>query len=159
MGAKLNSAINNRNIQVVQPQAPEAVEALSQDIWSFLPKGTDTDYIDGLMSHPEAVTVIYHNETPIAYIELFDNTARHYLGKESLEFGGAVHPDYRKHLITTRVAPAVIRKRMKDSGKTKVLTTCHKDNREAQRAVSSLGFKRIGRATWCADSYLYKLKG
>lgn len=149
--------LKDSDISIVQPQTPEEVDQLAADIWQLLPPETDSDYLGSLRTHPKAITLIYHENKPISYIEMFDNEAREYLGAKSLEFGGAVHPDYTKSHITTRVAPAVIRKRLREAGKEKVLATAKKDDKIARRALSNLGFKFIGNAVWSPGNALFKL--
>ena len=145
------------DIFLIQPKSADEVKALQEDIkyLASMNPGYESGYEEAIADYPEYLTLIYHHDTPIAYIELTDYRGYEYLGKETLEFGGAVHPDYRKEMITQRIVPMVLRKALKVSGKKKILTRVDDSNKEAQKAVAALGFKRIGRSH--DKRILYKL--
>jgi len=133
-------------IFLIQPKSPEEVDAIAEDIHklaSLLPY-YEPDFIEGGMREfPEAFTVIYHLDIPVAYIEINDSTS-HDLGKDSLEFGGSVLEMYRDRGLTQQVAPQVIRQAFKRTGKKKMLAFVPKDNKEARFAIAALGFKYFG---------------
>lgn len=135
------------SIFLVQPRTPEEVDAIADDIHalaSLLPF-YEPDFLDGGMrDYPEAFTVIYHDDQPVAYIEINDAQS-HNLGKNSLEFGGSVLPEYRDKGLTQQVAPKVIRQAFKDRPKAiKMLANVPEDNHEARAAIVSLGFVHYG---------------
>lgn len=134
-------------IIIIQPKTPEEVDALAEDIHtlaSLLPT-YEPDFLEGGMrDFPEAFTLVYHQDRPVAYIEINDATS-HDLGKRSLSFGGCVTQEYRKTGLTHMVAPIVIknaftRRKMAD----KMLAFIDPENKEARMAICALGFRYFG---------------
>lgn len=138
--------LNPEDIFIVQPKTPEQVDAVADDInkLALLLPFYEPDFIEGGMREfPEAFTVIYHNDEPVAYIEINDSSS-HDLGKDSMEFGGCVLPEYRDKGLTQQVAPQIIRQAFSRTGKKKMLALVPKDNTEARFAIAALGFKYFG---------------
>jgi len=129
---------------IVQPQTPEEVDALMDDLKllvSLMPN-VDDDYFDGIREFPEYLTLIYHQEKPVAFIQIEDSRG-YDIGKDSLEFSGSVLPEYRDKGLTQTVSPTVIRQAFKRTGKRKMLAKIHPENTEAQAAIVALGFERV----------------
>lgn len=133
---------------IIQPETPEQVDALADDLQALvsLIPGADTwgaDYMDAIKDYPHYLTIVYHHDKPIGYIQIEDNEGYPTLGKDSLEFSGSVIPEYRAEGITQAIAPMVIRKAFKTTGKRKMLAKIDPENKEAQMAIVALGFKRV----------------
>lgn len=132
-------------LTIVQPQTPQGVDNLAEDfnaVASLLP-GFDPAWLEGMRDFPEQLTLICHDGKPVAYIEINDNSSFDHLGKDSLEFGGAVLPEYRDNGLTMQIAPLIIRQAFRRTGKRKMLAYVDHDNAEAQMAITALGFQRI----------------
>jgi RimJ/RimL family protein N-acetyltransferase len=133
-------------IYLFQPQTPEQVDEVADDIHklaSLLPQYESDFLAGGMREFPEAFTLAYHNDEPVGYIEI-NNAESHDLGKDSLEFGGSVLPEYRDKGLTLLVAPTVIREAFKRTGKSKMLANIPKNNQEAKHAIVALGFRFYG---------------
>ncbi len=145
-------------ILLIQPQTPEEMDDIAEDIRhiaSMLPD-YEEDFIEGGMREfPDNFTVVYHLGQPVAYIEINDARSHSHLGKDSMEFTGAVLPEYRDKGLTQMVSPIIIRHAFKTRGKRKMLASIPDGNDEARFALSALGFRRIGRDA--QGALLYKL--
>jgi RimJ/RimL family protein N-acetyltransferase len=143
-------------ITIALPNSDQGVENLREDIEylaQYFPD-TESDYVDAFKQFPQYLTLAYHNDEPIGMIVIKDSEGEE-VGKDSLTFGGCVVPKYRDRGITQQVAPAVIRRAFLSSHKRKMLADIHPDNTEAQMAISSLGFRRIGKTP--EKNFLYIL--
>lgn len=131
------------SIEVVTFTGPDGVEACRADIELLIQQfGTwDADFVDWVALHPEILTLVYVDSRPAAYMRIdgFD------VGKDSLEFSGCVLPAYHSLGLTNKIAPTTIAKAFMATGKRKMLAVIKDDNRAAQTAIVSLGFKRVGR--------------
>ena len=133
---------------IVQPETPEEVDELAdsfQALIALIPNSTEwgDDYMAVIRDYPQYLTLIYHHDKPIAYIQIEDNECYPNLGKDTLEFSGSGLPEYLQHGITQAIAPMVIRQAFKRTGKRKMLARIDPDNKPAQMAIAALGFKRI----------------
>lgn len=145
---------------IVQPETPEEVDELLPDLKlliSLMPEWTE-EYFDGIREFPEYLTLIYHHDKPVAYIQIEDSRG-YDVGKDSLEFSGAGLPEYLEQGITQIIAPMVIRKAFRTSGKRKMLAKIDPQNKPAQMAIVALGFQRVELHPDLPppDQYLYKL--
>ncbi|MCE3234544.1 MAG: hypothetical protein K0Q50_724 [Vampirovibrio sp.] len=150
---------------IVQPETPEEVDELLPDLKRMVLQvpGAEAwidEYAQLIRDYPQYLTLIYHNNKPVAYIQIADNEGFESIGKDSLEFEGSVLPEYREHGLTLSIAPMVIRKAFKTTGKRKMLAKIDPDNKEAQIAIAALGFQRVEPHPDLPlpDKVIYKLK-
>ena len=145
---------------IVQPENPEEVDEILPDLRQLIelmPEWTE-GYFKGIRDFPEYLTLIYHNNKPVAYIQIEDNRGYN-IGKDSLEFSGAVLPEYREQGLTLSISPMVIRQAFRRTGKRKMLAKIDPENKEAQMAIAALGFVRVEPHPDLPtpDKYIYKL--
>ena len=144
-------------VTVIQPETSEEVDAIADDLLSIysLDPDYDPEWIDNIREFPQYLTIFYIDEQPAGYINIGDAEGYDYLGKDSLQFGGAVLEQYRDTGLTQLVSPTTIRQAFLKSGKKKMLADTHPDNKEARFALTALGFKHIGKRP--NGKLLYKL--
>jgi RimJ/RimL family protein N-acetyltransferase len=144
-------------ISVIQPTTPEDIDDLAQDIMALYSLEPDhsPDFIDCIRDYPHYVTLFYIDNIPAGLIHIGDAQGYDHLGKDSLEFSGAVLPEYRETGLTQLVSPTTIRQAFLKSGKKKMLAKTDEFNQEARMALNALGFKHIGRDK--DRNLLYKL--
>lgn len=148
---------------IIQPETPEEVETLADDLKTLasLMPGFESwgDYVDAIKDYPHYLTLIYHHDKPVAYIQIEDSEGFPELGKDTLEFSGSGLPEYLKQGITQSIAPMVIRTAFKRTGKRKMLAKIDPGNKPAQMAIVALGFKRVEPHPDLPppDKYIYKL--
>src|ERR1044072_3842402 len=102
--------ISPSDLFIIQPKSPEEVDALADDLMPLvrlLPQSVEwlDSYIDNIRDYPHYLTLIYHEDRPVAFIQNEDNEGFDSLGKDSLEFSGAVLPEYRDKGLTMQVSP------------------------------------------------------
>lgn len=144
-------------VTIIQPKTPEEVEVLADDIMALynLDPNADPEFIDNIRDYPQYLSIFYIDDNPAGYINIGDADGYDYLGKDSLQFGGAVAPEYRDTGLTQLVSPTTIRQAFKKSGKRKMLADTDPENTEARFALTALGFKHIGKRP--NGRLLYKL--
>jgi RimJ/RimL family protein N-acetyltransferase len=149
--------IDPARVTVIQPKTPEEVEVLADDILTLynLDPNADPEFIDNIRDYPQYLSIFYIDDNPAGYINIGDADGYDYLGKDSLQFGGAVAPEYRDTGLTQLVSPTTIRQAFKKSGKRKMLADTDEENKEARMALAALGFKHIGKRP--NGRLLYKL--
>lgn len=149
------------DLLIVQFETPEEVDELADDIMAIVSHmpSHDEDFVEGIREYPEYLTLIYHENSPVAFIQIEDNRGYDDIGKDSLEFSGAVHPAYREEGLALSISPMVIRQAFKKTGKRKMLAKIDPENKEAQMAIVALGFERVPPHPNLPtpDKYIYKL--
>src|SRR5690606_15706199 len=94
--------------------------------------GHTENFISWIRDWPSALTIVYVDDRLVAYTEIHDSRSLPHLGKRSLSFGGAIHPDHRDKALLA-VAAAIIRRAFLESpGKEKMLASTDDGNRQAQ---------------------------
>lgn len=149
--------IDPARVTVIQPTTPDEVDAIADDIIALasLDPDYDDEYIDNIREFPHYLTIFYVDEQPAGIINIGDAEGYDHLGKDSLQFGGAVIPEYRETGLTQLVSPTTIRQAFLKSGKKKMLASLQPENTEARMALTALGFKHIGKRP--DGRLLYKL--
>lgn len=149
---------------IVQPETPEEVDEILPDLKPLVllvPGATDwlNEYAELIRDYPQYLTLVYHNNKPVAYIQISDNEGFESIGKDSLEFEGSVLPEYREEGLTLSISPMVIRQAFRRTGKRKMLARIEPGNKEAQMAIAALGFQRVEPHPDLPtpDKYIYKL--
>lgn len=145
----MNNWLSSSEIEIVQPMTPAAVEELASDFMAVIKHlpNYDADYLETAKHFPECLTLVYAKGAPAGFIEIKDNQGWPHLGKDSLEFGGAVIPEFLDAGLTDQVAPLIIRQAFRRTGKKKMLASTHPDNKPARAALVRLGFRPIGKDT------------
>ncbi len=149
--------ISPDRIAIIQPKTPEEVDSIADDLLAVysLDPDYDPEWIDNIREFPQYLWLFYIDNEPAGYINIGDAEGYDYLGKDSLQFGGAVVEHYRDTGLTFLVSPLAIKQAFLRSGKKKMLADTHPDNKEAQAALAALGFRRIGNRP--NGKLLYKL--
>jgi hypothetical protein len=147
-----------RNIEIAEPRTAADIEDLADDIMAVVrhAKGFDADFINGIKLFPHYLTLVYVDRIPAAIIEIKDSQGWPELGKDTLEFGGAVVPEFRHLNLTDLVAPVAIRKAFLERHAKKMLSATPAENKPARMALIRLGFRLIGKDK--DKNLLYKLR-
>jgi RimJ/RimL family protein N-acetyltransferase len=133
--------------RIVQPKTPDEVDALIDDIREMvflIPEASEWGeaFLETIQEYPRYVTLVYHDGQPVGFILITDSEG-YDLGKDTLEFWGSVIPEYRQQGLTLSISPMVIRQAFKRTGKRKMLAKIDPENKDAQMAITRLGFERI----------------
>lgn len=159
--------ISSDRISILLPHTSADIQAIAADIITvaraFRRGGedkTDAEYrefLEWLMDHPQALTMVYVDGLPAAWIRIDDHEINpDEVGRKCLEFSGAIVPEFQGQGLTEIVSPLAIDKAFERTGAKKIIAVTEGDNPAAAAALSLLGFKY--RDTDADGRRIYRLK-